>query len=189
MCSHPGSDLLNTVLCIANSPSGIKDLEGQIELGVIRIQLHTQVVLVRYVSDWGEIKCKQLRPQDRPLWDATIKLLFVREGAVYAYSLETISQVGTVPGESLSTNACQNASRVFQEVEHGRLCQKLTTSLAKPRKQLPSCPRQGGRHSGCGTGPFLCCGKPCTLTDKAHAGHSPGDALTAVPYRLFHCPG
>ena len=49
VCSHPGSDLLNTVLCTANSPSGVKDLEGQIELGVICIELHTQVVLGRYV--------------------------------------------------------------------------------------------------------------------------------------------
>ena len=64
VCSHSGSDLLDTVLYIANSPSGVKDLEGQIELGVIHIQLHTQVVLACYVSDWGGIKCKQLRSQD-----------------------------------------------------------------------------------------------------------------------------
>ena len=101
MCSHPGSYLLNTVLYIANSPSGVKDLEGQIELGLICIELHTQVVLARYVSDWGGIKYKQLRPQHRPLWDATVQLLFVREGAVYAYGLETVRQVGTEPGASL----------------------------------------------------------------------------------------
>ena len=41
VCNHPGSDLLNIVLYIANSPSGVKDLEGHIELGLIRIQLHT----------------------------------------------------------------------------------------------------------------------------------------------------
>ena len=55
VCNHPGSDFLDTVLYIANSPSGIKDLEGQIQLRVIRIQLHNQVVLARYVSDRGGI--------------------------------------------------------------------------------------------------------------------------------------
>ena len=80
---------------------------------------------------------------------------------------------------------CQNASRVFQAVECGRWYQKLTTSLARPRRQLSSCPRQGGRHSECGAGPFLCCGELCTLTGRAHARHSPRDALTAAPLLPF----
>ena len=71
--NHPGSHLFNTVFYIANSPFGVKDLEGQIELGVSRIELHTQAVLVGYVRYWAEIKRKQLRPQHRPLWYATTK--------------------------------------------------------------------------------------------------------------------
>ena len=86
-------------------------LERQIELGVICIQLHTQVVLAPYVSDWRGIKCKQLKPQHRSLWDATIELLFVRDGAIYAYSLETISQVRMDQEESLSTDA-KHVSRI-----------------------------------------------------------------------------
>ena len=79
MYSHPGSYPLNTVRCIAKSPNDVKDLEGQIELGVICIELQG--------------------------WNATVLLLFMREGAVYAYSLETVRQTGTEPGESLSTKA------------------------------------------------------------------------------------
>ena len=71
---------------------------------------------------------------------------------------------------------------------------KADDKLGKPRKQLPSCPRpscprQGGRHSGSKAGSFLCCGKPYRLTSKAHAGPSPGDALTFCRYRLFHYRG
>ena len=81
--------LLNTVVYIANSRSGVKDLAGRERVGVesqICVELHAQVVLARNVSDWGGVERKQLRPQCRPMSDATIQLLFVRAGAVYAQS-------------------------------------------------------------------------------------------------------